>query len=145
MSLTDTAVPARGNAAGVDWAKDNHAVCVVDPDGTPLARVTLTHTRVGLVRLVQVLDRHDVEAVGIERPDGPIVEALLAAGRTVYVIPPSQVKALRRRYGSAGNKDDRFDAYVLADTVRTDRRRLTPLVLDGQATTALRKLCRARR
>jgi transposase len=63
----------------------------------------------------------------------------------VYVIPPSQVKALRRRYGSAGNKDDRFDAYVLADTVRTDRRRLTPLLLDGEATTALRKLCRARK
>jgi transposase len=61
------------------------------------------------------------------------------------VIPPSQVKALRRRYGSAGNKDDRFDAYVLADTVRTDRRRLTALVLDGQAATALRKLCRARK
>jgi transposase len=99
----------------------------------------------GLRQLSELLDRHQVDAVGIERPDGPIAHALLAAGRTVYVIPPSQVKALRRRYGSAGNKDDRFDAYVLADTVRTDRRRLTPLLLDGQATTALRKLCRARR
>src|SRR4029450_6912879 len=39
----------------------------------------------------------------------------------------------------------RFDAYVLADTVRTDRRRLTPLVMDSDATTALRKLCRARK
>jgi hypothetical protein len=47
--------------------------------------------------------------------------------------------------GIAGNKDDRFDAYVLADTVRTDRRRLTPLVLDSEATRALRKLCRARK
>ncbi len=41
----------------------------------------------------------------------------------VYVIPPGQLKNLRSRYGSAGNKDDRFDAYVLADVVRTDRRR----------------------
>jgi transposase len=86
-----------------------------------------------------------VHAVGIERGDGPIVDVLLGAAPTGYVIPPSQVKALRRRYGSAGNKDDRFDAYVLADTVRTDRRRLTPLVLDSEATTALRKLCRARK
>ena len=77
--------------------------------------------------------------------DGPVVDALLAAGRTVFVIPPSQIKALRRRYGSAGNKDDRFDAYVLADTVRTDRRRLTPLLLDSEPTIALRKLCRARK
>jgi transposase len=145
MSVTDTAGPARGNSAGVDWAKDDYAVCVVDGEGEPLQRVTLTYTRSGLRRMVEVLDRHGVDAVGIERPDGPIVDTLHAAGRTVLVIPPSQVKALRRRYGSAGNKDDRFDAYVLADTVRTDRRRLTPLVRDSEATTALRKLCRARK
>jgi transposase len=29
--------------------------------------------------------------------------------------------------------------------VRTDRRRLTPLLLDNKATIALRKLCRARK
>src|SRR5918912_4128510 len=145
MSLTERTRPARENSAGVDWAKDNHAVCVVDADGEPLARVTLTYTKTGLGRLVELLDRHRVDAVGIERPDGPVVDTLLAAERIVYVIPPSQVKALRRRYGSAGNKDDRFDAYVLADTVRTDRRRLTPLLLDSEPTTALRKLCRARK
>jgi transposase len=145
MSLTQTTLPARAVSAGVDWAKDDYAVCVVDADGEPLERVTLRYTKAGLRRLVDLLDRHRVDAVGIERPDGPVVDALLAAGRTVFVVPPSQVKALRRRYGSAGNKDDRFDAYVLADTVRTDRRRLTPLLRDGEATTALRKLCRARK
>ncbi|MEW2386703.1 IS110 family transposase [Micromonospora sp. NPDC047707] len=145
MSVTDSAASARGNSAGVDWAKDDYAVCVIDADGEPLERLTLTYTKTGLRRLIDLLDRHRVDAVGIERPDGPIVDALLAADTTVYVIPPSQVKALRRRYGSAGNKDDRFDAYVLADTVRTDRRRLTPLVLDSPPTTALRKLCRARK
>ncbi|MEX5632108.1 transposase, partial [Parafrankia sp. FMc2] len=44
-----------------------------------------------------------------------------------------------------GNKDDRFDAYVLADVVRTDRRRLRPLVRDSAATTALRRSVRAHR
>ena len=39
----------------------------------------------------------------------------------MVVISPNQVKNLRGRYGSAGNKDDRFDAFVLADTLRTDR------------------------
>lgn len=145
MSVTDMAVPARGNSAGVDWAKDDYAVCVVDADGEPLERVTLKYTKAGLRRLLDLLDRHRVDAVGIERPDGPIVDTLLAVELTVYVIPPSQVKALRQRYGSAGNKDDRFDAYVLADTVRTDRRRLTPLLLDSEPTIALRKLCRARK
>lgn len=137
--------PRPARTAGVDWATDNYAVCVLDSDGEPVERVTLDYTKTGLARLVELLEAHRVDAVGIERPDGPIVEALLGADPTVYVIPPSQVKALRRRYGSAGNKDDRFDSYVLADTVRTDRRRLTPLLLDSQATTALRKLVRARK
>lgn len=145
MSLTDTPGPAKPATAGVDWASDNHAVCVVDGDGEPVERVTIGHTKTGLRQLVTVLGRYQLLGVGIERPDGPVVDALLAAGITVYVIPPSQIKALRRRYGSAGNKDDRFDAYVLADTVRTDRRRLTPLQTDNPATIALRQLCRARK
>ena len=64
---------------------------------------------------------------------------------TVVVISPNQVKNLRGRYGSAGNKDDRFDAFVLADTLRTDRARLRALVPDTAATIALRRACRARR
>ncbi|MGH3736299.1 MAG: IS110 family transposase [Micromonosporaceae bacterium] len=145
MSLTDTTSTTPAPTAGIDWASDNHAVCVVDPDGQVVDRQTVAHTAAGLHRLTDLLHRHHVTAVGIERGDGPVIDALLAADLTVYVIAPQQVKNLRGRYGSAGNKDDRFDAYVLADTMRTDRRRLTPLVLDSEATTALRRLCRARR
>ena len=47
------------------------------------------------------------------------------------MISPNQVHSLRGRYGSAGNKDDRFDAFVLADTLRTDRARLRPLIPDS--------------
>src|SRR5206468_2050266 len=83
-----------------------------------------------LRNMVRRLLAAGVVEVGIERPDGPVVDALLAAGLTVFVIPPGQLKNLRSRYGSAGNKDDRFDAFVLADTVRTDRRRLQPLLRD---------------
>ena len=83
--------------------------------------------------------------VAIERPDGPVVDTLLDAGVTVVVISPNQVKNLRGRYGSAGNKDDRFDAFVLADTLRTDRARLRPLLPDSPATVTLRQTCRARK
>jgi transposase len=145
MSLNDTTGSPKAATAGIDWASDNHAVCVVDPDGAVLERQTVAHTAAGLRRLTDLLGCHRVQDVGIERGDGPVVDALLGAALSVYVIPPSQVKNLRGRYGSAGNKDDRFDAYVLADTVRTDRRRLTALTLDADATIALRKLCRARR
>jgi transposase len=62
----------------------------------------------------------------------------------VVVITSRQVKNLRSRYGAAGAKDDRFDAFVLADVLRTDRARLRPLVPDSPATLALRAAVRAR-
>lgn len=131
--------------AGVDWAKDDHAVCVVGDQGQVLDRFTVIHNAVGLKRLAARLLRAGAADVGIERSDGPVVDTLLAAGLRVFVIPPGQVKNLRSRYGSAGNKDDRFDAYVLADVVRTDARRLRPMVSDSAATVALRSSVRGRR
>ena len=91
------------------------------------------------------LRRAGVGEVAIERGDGPVVDALVDAGFTVFVIAPNQLKNLRSRYGQAGNKDDRFDAFVLADTLRTDRARLRPLVPDSPGTVALRAACRARK
>ncbi|HNM95438.1 MAG TPA: IS110 family transposase [Mycobacterium sp.] len=137
--------PPNGLTCGIDWARDDHAVDVLDAAGRPVHRGIVDHSAAGLKDLIAVLRRLGVEEAAIERPDGPVVEALLAAGVTVVVISPNQIKNLRSRYGSAGNKDDRFDAFVLADTLRTDRARLRPLIPDSPATTALRALCRARK
>lgn len=144
MSVTVESTAARV-CAGVDWAKDDHAVCIVDAGGEVVDRLTVEHTAAGLKRLIRRLLGAGVSEVGIERGDGPVVEALLAAGLIVLVIAPNQLKNLRSRYGSAGNKDDRYDAYVLADVMRTDRRRLTPLTRSTPATIALRSTVRARR
>ena len=144
MSIDPSAAAARVTA-GVDWAKDDHAVCVAGGQGEALERFSVRHDAAGLREMAARLLRGGVSQAGIERGDGPVVETLLAAGLTVFVIPPGQVKNLRSRYGSAGNKDDRFDAYVLADAVRTDARRLRPLERDSDQTTALRSAVRARR
>ncbi|MGB7963393.1 MAG: IS110 family transposase [Propionicimonas sp.] len=137
--------PLNDVTAGLDWARDDHAVAIVDHRGRELARRSVEHTAAGLRDLVGFLHGHGVGEVAIERPDGPVVDTLLDAGLTVVVISPNRVKNLRSRYGSAGNKDDRFDAYVLADTLRTDRARLRPLVPDTDATIALRRACRTRK
>ncbi len=137
--------PPGGLTAGLDWAKDDHGVCVVDTSGQVQKRFTIEHSSAGLTALVRQLDKLGCREMAIERPDGPVVEALLDAALTVVVISPNQVKNLRSRYGSAGNKDDRFDAYVLADTLRTDRARLRVLVPDSPATLTLRATCRARK
>lgn len=144
MSFTPATTLARV-CAGLDWASVDHAVCILDPDGQILERFFVIHDAAGIKSLVRRLLKAGVDEVGIERGDGPVVDALLQSGLTVLVIAPNQVKNLRSRYGSAGNKDDRFDAYVLADVVRTDRARLRPLVRDTAATTAMRTTVRARR
>ena len=130
--------PVNGITSGIDWARDDHAIAIVDGRGRTVHRSTVEHNAAGLRELVNVLARSGATEAAIERPDGPVVDTLLAAGITVVVISPNQVKNLRGRYGSAGNKDDRFDAFVLADTLRTDRARLRPLVPDSTATVALR-------
>ena len=137
--------PTNGVTGGVDWASQDHAVSVVNDRGLEVARKTVEHTAAGLRALVRFLGKHGVCEVAIERGDGPVVDALLEADLTVVVISPNRLKNLRSRYGSAGNKDDRFDAYVLADTLRTDRTRLRPLTHDSEATKTLRATVRARR
>jgi len=136
----DTTAPT----GGVDWATDTNEQCIVAAAGDVVLRRNTSHDAVGIRRLVDGFTRYGVRQVAIERPDGPVVDALLAAGLEVVVITPRQVTHLRARYGAAGNKDDRFDAYVLADVLRTDGTRLTPLVPDSAQTLALRSAVRAR-
>jgi transposase len=139
-SPTSTPAPT----AGIDWATDTNALCVVDHHGQIRSELGTAADATGIGRLVDELDRHGVTKVAIERPDGPVVDALLAAGRTVVVIAPRQVKHLRTRYAAAGNKHDRFDAFVLADVLPTDAHRLQPLHPDTPQTMALRAAVRAR-
>ena len=138
-------VPAGGVFAGIDWAVADHVACVVDMAGRILDRFSAGHDKAGIETLITRLRRSGVTEVAIERGGGVLVGALLAAGLTVVVVSSHRVKNLRARYRSGGGKDDRFDAFVLADTLRTDRARLRPLVPDAPATLALRAAVRARK
>jgi transposase len=131
--------------AGIDWASRSHAVCVVDQHGTIRARFQVPNTGKSVTGLVRRLARLGVAGVAIERPDGPLVEAMLAAGLDVVVITPRQVKGLRSRYTSSGAKSDPTDAYLLADTLRTDGHRLQALLPDSEPTRVLRALSRTRK
>ena len=130
--------------AGIDWSWQHHALCVVDDQGHRVEEATVLHSKPGLAKITAMLKRHHVQRVGIERGDGPVVEHLIRDGFEVVVISARQVKSLRARYGSAGNKDDRFDAFVLADALRTDAARWAVVQPDSDETVALRMLVRAR-
>ena len=134
-----------GCFGGVDWATDSHAVCVVDIRGAVVCEFDVEHTADGLAGLCRRLGAAGAARVAIERPDGPVVEALLEAGLEVVVVSSRAVRALRSRYGTAGNKSDRSDAYILADCLRTDGHRWPSLEPDSAATVALRAHVRARK
>jgi transposase len=131
--------------AGVDWAIDAHAVCVVDGEGQLRVEFDVAHTADGLAELCRRVQRVGARRVAIERADGPVVDALLEAGLDVVVVASRSVKALRERYGTSGNKSDRSDAFVLADCLRTDGHRWRSLEPDSPATVTLRTHVRARK
>lgn len=129
--------------AGIDWASEAHEVCV-SREGEVVERFSATHDEAGIAALTERLAGLGVARVAIERPEGILVERLLAAGLTVLAIHPNQVKAARPRFAVAHGKSDRFDAYVLAELARTDAHRFRALVPDSDETKALRALTRAR-
>jgi transposase len=81
-------------------------------------------------------------AAAIEIPRGAIVEALLEHGFAVFSINPKQLDRFRDRYSPAGAKDDRRDAFVLADSLRTDQHCFRAVRLDEPAMIRLRELSR---
>lgn len=132
---------------GIDWAAETHAVCVLDGRGRVRSRWDVEHGRAGLAGLCQRLGRlgdpGDVR-VAIERPSGLLVDTLVDAGVVVVPLHPNAVKACRPRYSAAGGKDDRGDAYMLADILRTDGHRFRALQPSSDAARALRAAVRAR-
>jgi transposase len=83
--------------AGIDWATKAHAVGVVDDHGGIRARFQVSNTGKGFGGLIRRPCKLQVAGVAIGRPDGPLVEAMLDAGRRVVVITPRPVKALPSR------------------------------------------------
>jgi transposase len=137
--------PTTLHYAGIDWATRSHAVCVVDHAGHVRARFEVPNTGKTFTGLVRRLVKLAVQGVAIERPDGPLVEALLDAQLRVVVITPRQVKHLRGRYRASGAKSDPGDALLLADVLRTDGHRLASLTPDSDPTKVLRALSRTRK
>ncbi|MDE2082576.1 MAG: IS110 family transposase [Burkholderiales bacterium] len=130
--------------AGLDWASQTHAVCVIDEHGSVHLQFEIKHDAAGLTELCRRLRSAAIAAVAIERPSGLIVDALLEAGFTVLPIHPNVVKATRPRYRSHGGKSDATDAYLLADLLRTDGHRFKPLAPQSDDIRALRALVRGR-
>jgi len=133
--------------AGIDWATEKHDVCVVDRAGRVLGERAFAADAVGLAAMAEwIVGRGGAApeeiAVSIEVPHGPVVETLLERGFAVHSINPKQLDRFRDRFTVAGAKDDRRDARVLADSLRTDRRAYRRLEGDDPDVIELREWSR---
>jgi transposase len=131
---------------GIDWGSQHHQVCSVDGAGQR-TEYTVAHTSAGLAALVQTLVALSPEApervaVALEVPRGPVVETLLERGFHVFAVNPKQLDRFRDRHSMAGAKDDRRDAWVLADALRTDQARFRRVQVDDPLIVELRELSR---
>lgn len=131
---------------GIDWATETHQMVVLDAEGHVHAEERVSHSGGGLSDVVTRLARLTAEpgrvAVAIEVPRGAVVDTLLAHGFHVFAVNPKQLDRFRDRHTVAGAKDDRRDALVLADALRTDRRAFRRLQPEDPRVTQLRELSR---
>jgi transposase len=135
---------------GDDWAEAHHDIEIEDGQGKLLARRRLPEGVAGIAVLHGLIAEHlgetdepDQVLVGIETDRGPWVQALIAAGYTVYPVNPLQVARYRERHGTAGAKSDPGDAHVLAEIVRLDRAHHRPAAGDSAVAEQVRLAARA--
>jgi transposase/transposase IS116/IS110/IS902 family protein len=129
---------------GIDWGQSTHHVCVIDRSGKVLRECAVEHAAAELHALADWLIEQAAGlpgriGVGIEVPHGVIVETLLERGLIVCSINPKQLDRFRDRYTVAGAKDDRRDAHVMADSLRTDWRAFSRIQLAEAELIALRE------
>jgi transposase len=138
---------------GDDWAEDHHDVELMDACGRRLAKARLPEGMASMARLHAMIgqalgddiDAEDVAAqvkIGIETDRGPWVQALVAAGYTVYPVNPLQAARYRERLAVSGAKSDAADAHMLADMVRADSHQLRPMAGDSADAEAVKVVTR---
>jgi transposase len=133
---------------GIDWGSEKHQVCVLDRDRRRVGERVVDHDGASLAQLAAWLwtvsaGQPQRVAVAIEVPRGAIVEGLVERGFPVFAINPKQLARFRDRHTMSGAKDDRRDAFVLADSVRTDQPSFRRIQLDEPQLLLLRELSRA--
>ncbi|MGH3094933.1 MAG: IS110 family transposase, partial [Streptosporangiales bacterium] len=132
---------------GLDWAAAVHAVCVMNTAGTVLTEFSIEHTADGIASLIRRLAKYgdpEVVQVGIERPNGRLVDLLLEAGHPVIPVSPNAIKTWREGEVVSGAKSDAGDARVIAEYLRLRHHRLHPVQPYSEETKALRTVVRTR-
>jgi transposase len=112
---------------GIDWGTEEHQVCLLDASGHVCGERSVAHTAVAVHEALQWIRERtgaspDAVAVGLETPRGVLVDTVIEQRFAVFALNPKQLDRFRDRFTAAGAKDDRRDAQVVGDALRTDPR-----------------------
>jgi len=129
---------------GIDWGTESHRVCVLDRERKVMDEFDVAHDGDALTAMATRLARCGSTnvVVGIESRWNAAAETLLERGIRVFSINPKQVDRFRDRHTVAGAKDDRRDAFVIADSLRTDLPAFHEVTLGDPRIVQLRELSR---
>jgi len=134
---------------GIDWADKAHSVCVLDGEGNRLAAFDIPHTQKGFEKAHCAIAKYapsmDQVHIAIETRDSLLVDFLSEVGYTLYFLNPRQTDRFRDRHRMSHSKTDSFDAYILADALRTDEHLFNSLSPLDEQSLSLRVFCRARK
>jgi transposase len=132
---------------GVDWGTEAHQICVMSADGNVVCEQNVEHSGAAMNVFFGLLSKLTQTepgraAVAIEVPHGPVVKAFLERDYAVFSINPKQLDRFRDRHTVAGAKDDRRDAFVAANSLRTDRHCFRRVMADDPVVVRIRELSR---
>lgn len=108
---------------GIDLGASSHRVCVLDRERNVADEWNVEHDGESIAssikRLLSLAEAAKI-VVAVESRWSSIVEALQEQQVRVFCVNPKRLDRFRDRHTTAGAKDDRRDAFVLADSLRTD-------------------------
>lgn len=130
----------------IDRGGRSHHLCVLDDNGHQLLSRKIAHTVDGLMALVEVIAALAGSVrIAIERAKGLLVEHLQQrCDAEIYCVSPKISVRARERYRLAAAKSDKFDAYVLADTLRHQYAQWRPLAVPSPLLAELTAVSRDR-
>ena len=134
---------------GLDWADQEHAVCLQESDSAKVETSVLKQTAQSLGEWANQLRARfggRKVAVCLEQSKGALIYALMSYDFLVlYPVNPQTLAKYRKAFRTSGAKDDPDDASLLRELVKLHRDRLRALVPDDVQTRTLQMLVESRR
>lgn len=134
---------------GLDWADQQHVICLQAAGSSGLERSVLEHTPEALQTWVSQLRQRFAQgqvAIALEQSRGSLFSALMNYDfLLLYPIPPKALANYRQALHPSGSKNDPVDAELLLDLLRKHPDHFRPWVPDDAATRQIGLLVEHRR